>query len=106
MFVRPARPPDESWRRVTRVWRGTLMSWRKRRDKDSARVAAPAESQASGDSKLVIFGVDESDPESLDWAGARLWEDGQHALAEQSWLASARLGYPRGAANYGFACEQ
>ncbi len=81
------------------------MSWLKRR----RGVQQPPREEtrpAQTDSTVLVFGVDPNDPASLDSAGVQYAQAGQHAQAAEAFLASARLGYPRGAYNYAVACEQ
>lgn len=72
------------------------MTWLKR----------PRQEEPAANSTLLIFGVDPTDPESLDYAGVRFARAGQREQAAQALLASARLGYPPGAHNYALVCEQ
>jgi len=72
------------------------MTWLKR----------PRQEEPAANSTLLIFGVDPTDPESLDHAGVRFARAGQTEQAAQALLASARLGYPPGAYNYALVCEQ
>ncbi|MEO6715033.1 MAG: hypothetical protein ABIM89_16620 [Mycobacteriales bacterium] len=79
--------------------------WKQRRDTPAPESVADPLPAAEPPTALLVFGVDPTDPESLDYAGVQYAHAGQHAEAAAAILASAQLGFARGAYNYGIACE-